>query len=89
LKAMYKLDVHQYREAMERYDELLELHEFIDTPVRKLSLGQRMRADLGAALLHNPQILFLDEPTIGLDVVAKGKIRQFLKEVNRTERKTI
>lgn len=89
LKAMYKLDVHQYREAMERYDELLELHEFIDMPVRKLSLGQRMRADLGAALLHNPQILFLDEPTIGLDVVAKGKIRQFLKEVNRTERKTI
>ncbi len=89
LQAMYRIDAVSYRQAMERYNELLDLHEFLDTPVRKLSLGQRMRADLAAALLHNPPILFLDEPTIGLDVVAKGRIRAFLKEVNRSEKKTV
>ncbi|MFY0542842.1 ABC transporter ATP-binding protein [Brevibacillus sp. H7] len=89
LQAMYKIDSVSYRRAMERYNELLDLQDFLDTPVRKLSLGQRMRADLAAALLHNPPILFLDEPTIGLDVVAKGRIRSFLKEVNKSEKKTI
>ena len=89
LKAMYKVTDKAYGLAMEKYMDLLSLHEFIETPVRKLSLGQRMRADLAAALLHDPKILFLDEPTIGLDVVAKLKIREFLKEVNRTEKKTI
>jgi ABC-2 type transport system ATP-binding protein len=89
LQVMYKVDASSYRRAIARYNELLDLHEFIDTPVRKLSLGQRMRADLAAALLHNPPILFLDEPTIGLDVVAKERIRVFLKEVNRSEKKTI
>lgn len=89
LQAMYKIEPAVFGRAMKRYDELLDLHEFIDTPVRKLSLGQRMRADLAAALIHNPPILFLDEPTIGLDVVAKGRIRDFLKEVNRIEKKTI
>lgn len=89
LKAMYKVDDRSYRAALRRYDDLLGLGEFLETPVRKLSLGQRMRADLAAALLHNPQILFLDEPTIGLDVVAKERIRAFLKEINRIEKKTI
>ncbi|MGG4496823.1 ABC transporter ATP-binding protein [Brevibacillus reuszeri] len=89
LQAMYKIDPKAYRQAMDTYKELLDLHDFLETPVRKLSLGQRMRADLAAALLHNPPILFLDEPTIGLDVVAKTRIRAFLQEVNRTQKKTI
>lgn len=89
LQAMYKINPDRYRRSMETYHELLDLHEFLDTPVRKLSLGQRMRADLAAALLHDPPVLFLDEPTIGLDVVAKTRIRAFLKEVNQTQKKTI
>ncbi|MFD2371245.1 ATP-binding cassette domain-containing protein [Brevibacillus sp. GCM10020057] len=89
LQAMYKIDGSAYRRAMELYNELLGLHEFIDMPVRKLSLGQRMRADLAAALLHDPPVLFLDEPTIGLDVLAKTRIRAFLREVNQSAKKTI
>lgn len=89
LQAMYKIEDKAYQRSMETYQELLDLHDFLDTPVRKLSLGQRMRADLAAALLHDPPVLFLDEPTIGLDVVAKTRIRAFLKEVNQTQKKTI
>ncbi|WP_134684411.1 ABC transporter ATP-binding protein [Brevibacillus migulae] len=89
LQAMYRIDDAFYRQALLRYDDLLDLQEFMDTPVRKLSLGQRMRADLAAALLHNPPVIFLDEPTIGLDVVAKKKIREFLQQINRVEKKTI
>jgi ABC-2 type transport system ATP-binding protein len=68
---------------------VLDLDEFLQTPVRQLSLGQRMRGDLAAALLHDPAILYLDEPTIGLDVVAKGRIREFLLETNRTRGVTV
>jgi ABC-2 type transport system ATP-binding protein len=89
LAAMYYVSQRDYNKAMQDYAELLDINEFIDTPVRKLSLGQRMRADLCAALLHNPDILFLDEPTIGLDIVAKTRIRSFLKELNQAEQKTI
>jgi ABC-2 type transport system ATP-binding protein len=89
LAAMYKVTPEDYAARMERYGELLGLDEFLDTPVRKLSLGQRMRADLAAALLHDPDVLFLDEPTIGLDVTAKAKIRGFLKDLNEQEGKTI
>ncbi|MCQ6557108.1 ABC transporter ATP-binding protein [Paenibacillus mendelii] len=89
LASMYKLDAPHYKEQLATLRNVLQLDEFIDTPVRKLSLGQRMRADLAAALLHNPAILFLDEPTIGLDVVAKKQIRTYLKHLNVEWGKTI
>jgi len=82
LAAMYRVDERRYREAIAQFEELLGLDDFLDQPVRKLSLGQRMRAEIAAALLHDPDILFLDEPTIGLDLVAKERIRDFLREVN-------
>ena len=65
------------------------MDEFINAPVRQLSLGQRMRADISCALLHNPDILYLDEPTIGLDVVVKERIREFIREINRTRKTTV
>jgi ABC-2 type transport system ATP-binding protein len=68
---------------------VLDLESFVETPVRQLSLGQRMRGDLAAALLHDPEILFLDEPTIGLDVVAKARIREFLARLNAERRTTV
>ncbi|NEW06989.1 ATP-binding cassette domain-containing protein [Paenibacillus sp. SYP-B3998] len=89
LAAMYRVDEASARRRLGELTELLELNEFLDTPVRKLSLGQRMRADLAAAMLHDPDILFLDEPTIGLDVVAKRNIRGFLKALNKDFGKTI
>ncbi|MBZ0269293.1 ATP-binding cassette domain-containing protein [bacterium] len=82
LQRIYEVDEKTYREQMAAFDELLSLSEFLDQPVRTLSLGQRMRCDLAAALLHRPQVLFLDEPTIGLDVVSKENIRRFLRRVN-------
>jgi len=83
LAAMYRLEERAARLRLGELSELLGLGEFLDTPVRKLSLGQRMRADLAAALLHDPDVLFLDEPTIGLDVAAKRSIRGFLHTLNR------
>jgi ABC-2 type transport system ATP-binding protein len=73
----------------DRLIELLRLHELLDVPVRQLSLGQRMRSDLAAALIHEPQILFLDEPTIGLDAVSKLAVRDFVKELNRERGVTV
>ncbi|WP_160032457.1 ABC transporter ATP-binding protein [Paenibacillus sp. An7] len=89
LGKMYRVDDQDKHERLEEFAALLDLKEFWNTPVRKLSLGQRMRADLGAAMLHNPDILFLDEPTIGLDVNAKRNIRSFLKLLNKDFGKTI
>ncbi len=82
LHYIYRLPEGRYQHNLCRFQELLGLGEFLFTPVRSLSLGQRMRADLAAALLHDPEIIFLDEPTIGLDVVAKERIRQFIKAIN-------
>ncbi len=89
LAAMYDVRPADYRRFKEEFDDLLGIGEFLDTPVRRLSLGQRMRADLAAAMLHRPGVLFLDEPTIGLDVVAKGRIREFLTRLNENEGMTI
>lgn len=89
LRDIYRIPMQRWRENLNTFDQLLDLAPFLDTPVRQLSLGQRMRADLAAALLHDPSILFLDEPTIGLDVVARERIRQFLQTINRERGVTI
>lgn len=89
LAAMYDIGPADYRHSLNLFDDLLEIGRFIETPVRKLSLGQRMRADLAAALLHRPEVLFLDEPTIGLDVTGKAAIREFLRDMNKQAGTTI
>jgi viologen exporter family transport system ATP-binding protein len=89
IKEIYQISDADYRRRLDVFSDILGLKDYLSTPVRKLSLGERMRCDLAASLLHNPPLLFLDEPTIGLDVVAKDHIREFLKEVNRTERTTV
>jgi ABC-2 type transport system ATP-binding protein len=89
LHHIYRVPEARYRANLRLFDDLLELGPFLDTPVRSLSLGQRMRADLSAALLHDPALLFLDEPTIGLDVVAKERIRTFIRTINRERGTTV
>ncbi|MEV7159493.1 ABC transporter ATP-binding protein [Streptomyces misionensis] len=86
---MYRIPDARYRENLDRLVELLELRSLLDTPVRQLSLGQRMRGDIAAALLHDPEVLYLDEPTIGLDVVSKAKVRGFLRELNTAQGTTV
>lgn len=86
-KDMYKVPDSVYVENMKLFKEVLGIDEFINQPPRLLSLGQRMKADLAAALIYNPDILFLDEPTIGIDVLSKERIRDFIKKIN-TERNT-
>lgn len=82
LQHIYRIPVERFRQNLDEFRKLLELDAFLTSPVRSLSLGQRMRADLCAAMLHDPALLFLDEPTIGLDVVAKERIRQFIAHIN-------
>jgi ABC-2 type transport system ATP-binding protein len=82
LQKMYRISPARYRDNLERFVDLLDLGDQLDTPVRQLSLGQRMRGDITAALLHDPEVLYLDEPTIGLDVVSKGRLREFLRALN-------
>ena len=89
LKEIYNVSDEDYEKRMEFLNEVLELSDFFDRPVRTLSLGQRMRADLGAALLHNPKVLYLDEPTIGLDLVVKDNIRRAIKEINEKYNTTV
>lgn len=82
LQKIYRTDPARHHENLEEFVKLLDLGDLLDTPVRQLSLGQRMRGDIVAALLHDPEILYLDEPTIGLDVVSKGRLREFLRTLN-------
>lgn len=89
LKAIYRIPQPMYKKNLDRFIEMLDMSEFIDRPVRQLSLGQRMRADIVAALLHSPKIVFFDEPTIGVDVVGKEKIRSFIKELNIQDKVTM
>jgi ABC-2 type transport system ATP-binding protein len=89
LRQVYQIPEQNYRKNMETFTEILGLEDFLYTPVRQLSLGQRMRADIAASLLHDPAILFLDEPTIGLDVVAKDRMRKFIREINKERGVTV
>lgn len=89
LRRIYGVSQRDFDERMELFDKVLGIRDYLHTPVRKLSLGERMRCDLAAALLHNPPLLFFDEPTIGLDVVAKDHIRQFLRAINQRYQTTI
>lgn len=89
MKFIYKIPQKQYEENLKLFIDLLDMEDFINQPVRQLSLGQRMRGDIVASLLHSPRIVFLDEPTIGLDVVAKERIREFVRYMNKTRHTTI
>lgn len=89
MKFIYRIPQEKYEQKLKLFSELLEMEGFINQPVRQLSLGQRMRGNIVAALLHSPKIVFLDEPTIGLDVVAKEKIREFIRYINAEEKTTI
>lgn len=89
LKEIYDVSDEDYKIRMKLINQVLELTEFFDQPVRTLSLGQRMRADLGAALLHNPKVLYLDEPTIGLDIVVKDNIRKAIRQINQQHNTTV
>ncbi|WP_051688519.1 ABC transporter ATP-binding protein [Butyrivibrio sp. AE2032] len=88
-KDMYRVSDNAFKENMDVFSEILGLDEFIKQPPRLLSLGQRMKADLAASLIYNPDILFLDEPTIGIDVLSKERIRQFIKRINEEYSTTI
>ena len=87
LRDIYSVDEKQFKSNLDELTELLGLETIIKTPARQLSLGQRMRCEIAASLLHSPKILFLDEPTIGLDAVSKLAVRSFVRKINR-ERKT-
>src|SRR3990172_155522 len=89
LRHVYRVPAARHRENLDAFTEILELAPFLDTPVRQLSLGQRMRGELTAAMLHDPEIVFLDEPTIGLDIVAKARVREFLAAANRERGVTV
>lgn len=89
LKEIYEVDKRDYKERIEEFNEVLQLKEFWNQPVRKLSLGQKMRCELAAAFLHHPKIVYLDEPTIGLDVAVKERIRDFIKKMNREQEITV
>jgi ABC-2 type transport system ATP-binding protein len=89
LRAIYGIPADQYRQNLNEFIEILEMDDFMRTPVRQLSLGQRMRGDFAAAWLHGPKIVYLDEPTIGLDVVAKQAIREFIARINAERGTTI
>ncbi|MET7637719.1 ATP-binding cassette domain-containing protein [Streptomyces sp. NPDC005438] len=89
VRHIYRVPRERFRENLDRCVELLDLGGLLDTPVRQLSLGQRMRGDIAAALLHDPEVLYLDEPTIGLDVVSKARVRRFLRELNAERGTTV
>lgn len=89
LRVMYRVPAHDFIERKKRLVEAFDIGVFLNTPVRKLSLGQRMRCEVTAALLHRPEIIFLDEPTIGLDMIAKSELRKVIRSLNRDEGVTV
>lgn len=89
VRRLYGMDYADYRRSLDAFVDLLDMSSFMDTQVRSLSLGQRMRGDIVAAMLYRPPVIFLDEPTVGLDVVAKARIREFIAEQNRNTGTTV
>jgi ABC-2 type transport system ATP-binding protein len=89
LRAIYRIPEEKYKRNLERFTEMLDMKSFINQPVRQLSLGQRMRSDIVASLLHSPEIVFFDEPTIGVDIIGKETIRNFIKELNEQDKVTM
>jgi len=89
LKRLYKIPDERFSENLKTFASILDINKYLKNPVRKLSLGERVRCDLAASLLHDPPILFLDEPTIGLDVIAKQQMRDFLTKINKEKNVTI
>ena len=89
LKEIYSISKINYHDKLEELTELLQLQELLRTPTRQLSLGQRMRCEIAASLLHSPRLLFLDEPTIGLDAVSKLAVRDFIKKLNKEHKTTV
>lgn len=89
VKQMYKIPDNEYRKNLKRFTEILELENLLDKQVKNLSLGQKMRCEIAATFLHNPKIVYLDEPTIGLDVLVKENIRKFIKDINKEKKTTV
>jgi ABC-2 type transport system ATP-binding protein len=89
LRYMYSIPPDAFKKKLDKFAEILDIHELLKRPVRTLSLGQRMRGEIIAALLHDPEVVFLDEPTIGLDIIAKDRIRDFIYQINREENVTV
>lgn len=89
LRHIYQIDKQEYEDTLDMFDEILGIRELLDKPVRQMSLGQRVKGDLVASMLHSPEVLFLDEPTIGLDVSSKYALRKFIKEINRIRKTTV
>ena len=89
IKKMYKIPDNEYRKNLKRFTEILELEDLLDKQVKNLSLGQKMRCEIAATFLHNPKIVYLDEPTIGLDVLVKENIRKFIKDINKERNTTV
>lgn len=89
IKKMYKIPEGEYRKNLKKFSEILELDDLLEKQVKNLSLGQKMRCEIAATFLHNPKIVYLDEPTIGLDVLVKERIRAFIKEINKEKNTTV
>ena len=89
LRAIYRIPEDKYKANLERFTEMLDMKSFINQPVRQLSLGQRMRSDIVASLLHSPEFVFFDEPTIGVDIIGKETIRNFIRELNEQDKVTM
>ena len=89
IKQMYKIPDGEYRKNLKKFTEILELNDLLEKQVKNLSLGQKMRCEIAATFLHNPKIVYLDEPTIGLDVLVKENIRKFIKDINKEKNTTV
>jgi ABC-2 type transport system ATP-binding protein len=87
-KKMYEIEDSTFKRNVKLFIDIMQMEKFVDQPIRQLSLGQKMRANIALSLLHNPRIVYLDEPTIGLDIVAKNRIRECIREINRQSRTT-